>query len=62
MKVATVCCLLSVTTADPSNAERQSRQMLVVPPTFYNYYNPYSVMPAVYPYPASVFPIYPGII
>jgi hypothetical protein len=35
----------------------QSRQMYMATPQFYNYYNPYVMMPVVYPYQASGFPI-----
>ena len=62
--VAMVCCLCSMTATGQEvlspSAERQSRQMFVANPQFYNYYNPYVMMPMVYPHQASAFPIYPA--
>lgn len=64
MKVAMVGCLCSMTATGQDvlspSAERQSRQMYVATPQFYNYYNPYVMMPVVYPHQASAFPIYPA--
>ncbi|XP_046656955.1 uncharacterized protein LOC124350022 isoform X2 [Daphnia pulicaria] len=61
--VAILCCLCSMTATGqdwPSlPAAPQSRQMYVATPQFYNYYNPYaSMMPVVYSYQASGFPIF----
>ncbi|EFX84216.1 hypothetical protein DAPPUDRAFT_301328 [Daphnia pulex] len=63
--VVMVGCLCSMTATGQDvlspSAERQSRQMFVSTPQFYNYYNPYAMMmPVVYPHQASAFPIYPA--